>query len=392
MTLYHIEPFVFKTHQRQQIVVKPLYRYLNFTKKNYSIFAKAMETQETTNIDAKVDNGCLAFEMMFGEEQEYKLILDDGRTFSIYCVDEDLYGRKPYKGDFHIHSCMSDGTEDPEFVAAAARSIGMDFIALTDHYQYEPSLQAIEILKEFKTDFLLLPGEEVHPPGNPIHIINFGGKYSINKMITEIPMHSKGMADPVSQYKNVSELSESDKRHFSECQWCYNEIDNAGGISLLCHPYWITDEQYNVSKTLLECLLQNKKFTAFELLGGHTTESNNLQTAYYHQKQKEGLEIPIVGVSDAHGTFGHDYFGWTYTVLFSETLSLNEIKKSVENYYSVAVEQKPGQEVRVYGNFRLVKYVLFLLREYFPAHDQECALEGASMFKYIKNNKEEENQ
>ena len=51
--------------------------------------------------------------------------------------------------------------------------------------------------------------------------------------------------------------------------------------------------------------------------------------------------------------------------------------------YSVAVEAMPGETVRAYGPFRLVKYALFLLRELFPKHDRLCQEEGEWMLKHV---------
>ena len=85
----------------------------------------------------------------------------------------------PYKGDLHIHSNRSDGREPPAHVAARCRQIGLDFVALTDHHQYAPSLEAIAAFTAAPVDLALYPGEEVHAPGNPIHIVNFGGRFSV---------------------------------------------------------------------------------------------------------------------------------------------------------------------------------------------------------------------
>ena len=41
-----------------------------------------------------------------------------------------------------MHSHYSDGQESPAYVAAACRREGLDFMALTDHGQYKPSLEA----------------------------------------------------------------------------------------------------------------------------------------------------------------------------------------------------------------------------------------------------------
>jgi hypothetical protein len=52
----------------------------------------------------------------------------------------------------------------------------------------------------------------------------------------------------------------------------------------------------------------------------------------------------------------------------------------------------PGEVVRVYGPFRLVKYALFLLREVFPAHDELCREESAAMFDWIGESGPEKQQ
>ena len=130
--------------------------------------------------------------------------------------------------------------------------------------------------------------------------------------------------------------------------------------------------------------MEKKPFTAFELIGGHDVESNVLQTAYYNQKRAAGTNIPVVGVSDAHSTIGGDYFGWSYTVILAKDLTREGIREAVENNLSVAVESLPGEATRMYGDFRLVKYFMFLHRTYFPQHDEECRREGAEMYKFIQ--------
>ena len=45
-----------------------------------------------------------------------------------------------------------------------------------------------------------------------------------------------------------------------------------------------------------------------------------------------------------------------------------------------------------YGEFRLVKYALFLLREVLPQHDEICLNEGNLMIEYIKDNNDAKKQ
>ena len=378
MKLYEINPVICRANTVQTVEIRPLYEHVMFEDRVYEVVCIAMETHERETLDVRATWGTLKFSLRFGAEQEYMIFAGDAR-FSVYCLGGDLYDKNPYKGDFHIHSNKSDGHEDPAFVAVSARNIGMDFIAITDHRKYWPSLEAINGLKGFESDFLVLPGEEIHPPDNPVHMINFGGARSINEMF------DGQYAAYVESAPQRHPLSMEMSKIYAACEWCFGEIEKSGGISLLCHPYWITGEnRYNIEPGLLEYFIDKSPFTAFELLGGHETESNVLQVAYYNQKRAEGKHIPIVGVSDAHSAIGGDYFGWTYTILFADELSLQGIKSSLKSGLSVAVESLPGEATRMYGDFRLVKYAMFLNRAYFPFHDEECASEAGKMFAHLR--------
>ena len=130
----------------------------------------------------------------FAIEQEYVLVVEETNKetprprvfeFRLYALEADLFPRRPYKGDLHMHSSRSDGHESPAYVAASCRKIGLDFMALTDHRQYEPSLEAMRAFAGLPLDLPMYPGEEVHPPDNPVHMVNFGGSFSINALFRE---------------------------------------------------------------------------------------------------------------------------------------------------------------------------------------------------------------
>ena len=50
--------------------------------------------------------------------------------------------------------------------------------------KYYPSIEAIDAFAGV-TDFVIVPGEEVHLPFNGVHYINFGGSFSINAIVTD---------------------------------------------------------------------------------------------------------------------------------------------------------------------------------------------------------------
>ena len=77
----------------------------------------------------KPAGGVLRVEQYFEAEQEHVILVDrvNGERrqrvgdFRVYSVAADLFGRRPFKGDFHIHSSRSDGKESPAYVAGACR-------------------------------------------------------------------------------------------------------------------------------------------------------------------------------------------------------------------------------------------------------------------------------
>ena len=67
-------------------------------------------------------------------------------------------------------------------MAAACREKGFDFMALTDHGKFEPSL---ELRRQFaampELAMELYAGEEIHLPWHQAHILNIGGRASVNE-------------------------------------------------------------------------------------------------------------------------------------------------------------------------------------------------------------------
>jgi len=96
-----------------------------------------------------------------------------------------------------------------------------------------------------------------------------------------------------------------------------------------------------------------------------------------------GVENFAAEVSDSHGVRRGQLFGWYYTLTFARTSSLEDLKESITNHYSVAIEALPGEFPRVHGPFRLVKLAQFLIRELYPLRDALCAEEGRWMLAHV---------
>ncbi|HEX2999477.1 MAG TPA: hypothetical protein VHR86_04490 [Armatimonadota bacterium] len=345
------------------------------------------------NPTVQVVNGILRVRCYFTGEQEHVInisaITASGEKrltqCRVYSVEKDLYALRPYKGDFHMHSRYSDGKEAPAYVAGCCRRIGLDFMALTDHRQYAPSLEAIAAFKDLPVDLRIYPGEEVHCPSNRIHIINFGGSFSINDLYKKDEAAYRAQVQAIAKHVKAK-LSDADRFQYASCVWAFNKIREAGGMGIFCHPYWIYQDNYNAPEALIKTLFENRPFDAYELIGGYfrnEAASNMLQAARYHEECARGRQVPIVGVSDAHGCETGALFGWYYSVVLARSTNLPDLIHGFKSLQSVAIEALPGESPRIHGPFRLVKYTEFLLREVFPRHDALCAEEGEQMLAYI---------
>lgn len=320
--------------------------------------------------DVAVKGGKAEFKFTPKGEQRHRVYVDTGArklTFEIYSLKEDLYKLNPYKGDTHMHSTESDGLFTPTEVVAAYYERGYDYIAITDHHKYKGSAEIAKKTDKIAKYFKAYPGEEVHNRGmGYFHIINFGANASVNEIINADPdgVFAEVTSKAAELKKQYNLPDDIDEKEFAFRYWVSNKIREFGGVSVLCHPYWDAYGEYNMQTPMLEFLLKNGIFDAFEVVDDDDKTGNgvNLQTAMYNELRAEGVKIPIVGASDCHNVVS-ELFDKFFTYAFAEDVS--KVKEAVMSFNSVAVE-KIGNEYRVYGPFRLVRYARFLTDNFEP--------------------------
>ena len=336
-------------------------------------------------IRAESRDGTLTFEHAFEAEGEYKLLI--GRpgeekawlALRIYALCDDLYALRPYKLETHSHSCRSDGAESPEFLAAYYRQRGYDAMALTDHGRYDPSLEAIAALDGAGGDFAVFPGEEVHLPGNPVHIVNFAGSQSVNKLanadIGGWKSHIRELAGRLSIPDGVEPF------RFAACVWTAGRIRELGGAAVLCHPAWGgyaygNESCYTVPEALFFGLLRAGCFDAWELFGWRH-ERNNLQMRLFVEAARQGLDTPVLGANDSHGVAKNlQWFDVAFTIALSPDGSRENLVSAIRRGLCAAVENQPGAAPFAMGPHRLVPYARFLLDNYYPLYERLAAHEG----------------
>lgn len=400
---YDIFPKILCTEREAEITIRPLGVHAAFDeKKKYRV--KIIPMNETLlncsdkgyeALDVQHCNENLQFRYRFTQEEQYVVLLqiqEDGVwtnccELRVYSVKPDYFKLRPYRGDMHCHTCRSDGKEGPAIVAANYRKSGFDFLSITDHGQYEPAQEAIRAFSDIPMSFQLFAGEEVHPPKNNCHTVHFGGTYSINQIFREDPEKYEREVDEI---ENKLEIPEGlNTREYASLLWVYRNIREAGGMAIMAHPCWIQDEAYHIRRDMYRYLLQTHPFDALELTCGQSLEENQLQISLWQQMREEGNVVPVVGSSDSHGTVNSPWFGLSKMIVLSEECTKDALIDAVKARRAVVLEQYPGETLpRVYGENRALEFVLFLVTEYMPLHDELCFEEGRLMKAYACGDQE----
>ena len=429
--LYHFDifPMVFPAGQPVDFTVKPLGEHKHFPgfEGEYKVVVQRLDSgslrdafsawNHTDFFVSPGADGALRFTYTAASECEHAVRIykddceDELVELNIYALDEDLAGRYPFRGDLHIHTTRSDGREDPATVCANYRKKGYDFIFVTDHQRYYPSLEAIDFYAGVKTALTILPGEEVHLPETRVHIVNAGGLFSVNGLLpdrenyteTDGVLNKRRLDDTVTppdivqldQYTAEIDAIEAklksgddpipanvDSRWYAVCVWAFDKIREADGLGIFAHPYWISD-MWQIPELFTRYMLKNHPFDAFEVLGGENYYTQNgFQTALYYNEYLEGRVHPIVGSTDSHGSTEHNKnTAICSTIIFAPANERKALIEAVKARYSVAVDTISA-EYRLVGEHRLQKYASFLMENYFPLHDRQAEMDGEMMYQF----------
>ncbi len=382
-------------------------------------------TSDFRSLTLRTDaEGGFTFSHTFTKEQQYliRFLDENGRAkvqFPVYCVAADLAGRYPYLGDLHMHTTGSDGRQKPEVVCANYRRYGYDFMVISDHCRYYPSLDALAFYRGVPTELTIVPGEEVHLPDvkghhNAVHIVNFGGEFSINALVEDDAVEERGKdlsvrairtedvpdvmtvpeyEDTLWAYAEGIEVPEGvEKVPYAMCKWVFERIHDANGLGIYAHPNW-RNNVYHVPESFTDYVMQQKIFDAFEVLGGELYyEQNGFQTARYYEERARGNRFPVVGSTDSHSSLpSYEEAYIAATIIFAPENERRSLIAAVKDFYCVAVDTISA-EFRLVGENRFIRYGCFLLKEYFPLHDELCWEEGRLMKQFAAGTPQEKEE
>ncbi len=170
-------------------------------------------------------------------------------------IDEN---RPQWKGNFHAHTTLSDGTETPERVVSIYKENGYNFLAISDHERFFDS-------DEFDTDnFKLLGAIECAIKPNP------SGKWALGK--NHLSIHLHGIHDytvdtKINELKHGEVLQQQIDEGIDSWQRQIDFMHDKNLIVFLNHPNWsrirpenmtsltgyIATEVYNHGCAVAEC-------------------------------------------------------------------------------------------------------------------------------------------
>jgi len=289
-------------------------------------------TDNCDKFDIKVDeDGGLTIKYKFTKEQEYLIQVANPMhkdyiiySFSLYCLEDDLYNLTPFKGDLHIHSFYSDANDSLETIACDYRANGFDFIALTDHFKRFPSVYLKELIDDHKFGLTVYNGEEVHVPDAKIHYVHVGGSYSVNERFSD--NKEKYYKEYQEIYNSLDFEDEEFKDFIARTTWIHEANKDAGGLSIFAHPHWRWKVQ-NIPHEVSDYIFEHGLMDAFEILGGQSASENNTQVTLYYKHALQGKKYPFVASSDAHTTSLGGEFNSIYSIVFAENCNFENIKK-----------------------------------------------------------------
>ena len=346
------------------------------------------------------DEGEVTFKIeMYLPETNRKIVLGQ---FGCYALEEDLYDLRPFKGDTHVHTSWSECgriEEEPARVAAVGREKGLDFIFITDHSKQYPSREAIAALQGFENAYQVYPGEETHllkrhnEDGflfqndyvyQSIHLLSLGASASVVEYANT--HYEEYERDIVRRMQELpAEFSEDERRLMAGSDWILDKTREFGGVSVYAHPFWQPNSRLNLPPAVREYIFRNGKFDAVEVFGlGSSVNApacyaGNVECAAWLQEKaiEYGKRFSVTGATDTHEA--PLLLGTQCTIAFAKANTLEDIKQAICNGKTTAFRRRGNEHPVFWGEFRLVRYAGYLYREFFPEHDEFCAIEGKLM-------------
>ena len=313
------------------------------------------------------------------------------RYYSIYTLAPDAFKLRPFKGEFHQHSNLSDGREPPQDHVRYAREAGFDFLAVTDHGSKKQNAIVADAARDSGSGLVTYPGEEMHNVGAVLHSVCLGAPevMSIRKRTPELAAAIEPILAELR--KELPRMHDSERRNLAEALYVARRARAAGALLIYCHAHWKPRGRYNAPPEFTRYMLTHDDFDAVEIANGQFNHDNYLTAALLYEIAAErGKRWPVVSASDCHNAKNVGALKRNYNILFAPDCSFPEFKKGLKGYRLVAAVETMNMNKRTarpifFGAWRFVKLATFLENiGYWRDHDRLTAAQGPLLEKFLK--------
>ena len=298
---------------------------------------------------------------------------------SVYALEGDLYKLRPFKGDVHMHSRFSDGRNFIEEMGIKCLELGFGFQALSDHRTNKGAKLLCEKFNALPISMRCFVAEECHKARPHIH--SFGASECITDYIAANQDAFDARALEIVETLPDG-LSKEEALAVAKSEAEFEIIKKFGGLSGLNHPFWRMGERsIHLTKRVVEVLCKRHKFDYFELVNSSCgDDSSDLAIAALFEYGCN--DMVCLATSDAHSK---EKLGAGYTMVFASSNSWEDIRNSIMDKKSVAVEVFDKTLPRIFGKIRYMQYAYFLYQQYFPIYDEICKQQAKLLGKCIKD-------
>lgn len=312
------------------------------------------------------------------------------RKVAICTLAPDAFKLRPFKGEIHQHSNISDGRTPPRDHILYAREAGFDFIAVTDHRHKEQNAVVAAAAKDSGCGLVTYPGEEMHNPTWILHSICLGAPEVMS--VREQTAKFSAAVEPILRElrDEVPSMHESERRSLAEALYIARRARKSGAVIIYCHPHWKPHGRYNSPPGFTRYLLTHDDFDAVEITNGQFYHDNTLTAALlYEIAATTGKRWPVVSASDCHNVKNVQRLKCNFNILFAPNCSFAEFRKGLRSYRVVAAVEtmamnKKRTNPAFFGTWRFVKLATFLEESgYWRKHDRLAAAQAPLIRKFL---------
>ena len=352
------------------------------------------------NLPVRIDGNDLVVRARLRGEHRHTFLLTvpaekgkkpEKRAIAVLTLGPELFRLRPFKGNTHQHSNVSDGKYSPEEHVAWARHAGFDFVSVTDHGKHTQNNRALAAAGESGSGLRVYVGEEMHSPQGVLHSIALGAPQALSRpRSAEFQAEIKPLLDRLK--KEHPEVDAAELLFLAESLNRVETAHKAGAMVVYCHPQWMRLHRLNAFPFYNDYLLRHGNFDAVEIVNGPLDQPNhnhNLVHAgkLYELAAETGKKIPVVAGSDCHDVKRSWYYPHVFNIIFAPDASFDSFRSAVKEFRSVAAAGTKKDKY-YFGPSQFIAYAYFLDEiGFWQDHDKLARRQAELLIRYLNGEK-----